>query len=137
MTVNEIMRLLDAGYTKEEIAALTSEPKPAPEVKPDPKPAPEVKPDPKPAPEVKPEPKPAPEVKPEPKPAPEVKPEPAEDQTGARLDALEKSIASLIKTIQVSNVNNKNIPTLPTDSTKIVDDAMASIIRPTIIKKEG
>ena len=117
MTVNEIMRLLDAGYTKEEIAALTSDPEPVPEVKPDPVP---------PAPE--------PEVKTDPEPAPE--PEPAADQTGARLDALEKSIASLIKTIQVSNVNNKNIPTLPTDSTKIVDDAMASIIRPTI-KKEG
>lgn len=117
MTVNEIMRLLDAGYTKEEIAALTSDPEPAQEVKPEPVP---------PAPE--------PEVKTDPEPAPE--PEPAADQTGARLDALEKSIASLIKTIQVSNVNNKNIPTLPTDSTKIVDDAMASIIRPTI-KKEG
>ena len=115
MTVNEIMRLLDAGYTKEEIAALTSDSEPAPEVKPEPVP---------PAPE--------PEVKTDPEPAPE----PAADQTGARLDALEKSIASLIKTIQVSNVNNKNIQTLPTDSTKIVDDALASIIRPTI-KKEG
>ena len=107
MTVNEIMRLLDAGYTKEEIAALTSDPEP--------------------------EQKPEPEEKPEPEP----KPEPAEDQTGTRLDALEKSIASLIKTIQVSNVNNKSIPTLPADSTKIVDDAMASIIRPTMNKKEG
>lgn len=110
MTVNEIMRLLDAGYTKEEIAALTSDSEPTPEVKPEP------------------------EVKADPEPAPE--PEPTADQTGARLDALEKSIASLIKTIQVSNVNNKNIQTLPTDSTKIVDDALASIIRPTI-KKEG
>lgn len=117
MTVNEIMRLLDAGYTKEEISVLTSDPEPVPEVKP--------------------EPEPAPEEKPEPEPAPEVKPEPAEDQTGARLDALEKSIANLIKTIQVSNVNNKHVPTLPDDSTKIVDDAMASIIRPTINKKEG
>lgn len=117
MTVNEIMRLLDAGYTKEEIAALTSDPEPVPEVKPEPVP---------PAPE--------PEVRTDPEPAPE--PEPAADQTGARLDALEKSIASLIKTIQVSNVNNKNIQTLPDDTTKIVDDAMASIIRPTI-KKEG
>ena len=117
MTINEIMKLLDAGYTKEEIAALTSDPEP------EPKPAPEVKPEP----EVKTDPEPVP-------PAPE--PEQAADQTGARLDALEKSIASLIKTIQVSNVNNKNIQTLPTDSTKIVDDAMASIIRPTI-KKEG
>lgn len=114
MTINEIMKLLDAGYTKEEIAALEA---PEPEVKTDPEPAPE------------------PEVKPEP--ASEVKPDPAEDQTGNRLDALEKSIASLIKTIQVSNVNNKNIPTLPSDSTKIVDDAMASIIRPTMNKKEG
>ena len=116
MTINEIMKLLDAGYTKEEIAALEA---PEPEVKTDPEPAPE------------------PEVKTDPEPAPEVKPAPAEDQTGNRLDALEKSIASLIKTIQVSNVNNKNIPTLPSDSTKIVDDAMASIIRPTINKKEG
>ena len=117
MTIDQIMKLLDAGYTKEEIAALTSDPEPAPEVKPEPVP---------PAPE--------PEVKTDPEPAPE--PEPAADQTGARLDALEKSIASLIKTIQVSNVNNKNIQTLPNDTTKIVDDAMASIIRPTI-KKEG
>lgn len=115
MTINEIMKLLDAGYTKEEIAALTSDPEPAPEVKPEPEPAPEVKPE----------------------PALEVKPEPAEDQTGARLDALEKSIASLIKTIQVSNVNDKHIQTLPNDTTKIVDDAMASIIRPDIKKKEG
>lgn len=114
MTVDQIMKLLDAGYTKEEIAAMTSDPEP------------------KPAPEEKPEQKPEPEEKPEPEP----KPEPAEDQTGARLDALEKSIASLIKTIQVSNVNDKHIQTLPNDSTKIVDDAMASIIRPTI-KKEG
>lgn len=114
MTVDQIMKLLDAGYTKEEIAALTSDPEPTQEVKPEPEQAPEVKPE----------------------PAPEVKPEPEEDQTGARLDALEKSIASLIKTIQVSNVNDKHIQTLPNDSTKIVDDAMASIIRPTI-KKEG
>lgn len=113
MKIDQIMKLLDAGYTKEEIAALTSDPEPAPEVKPEP----EVKTDPEPEP-----------------PAPET--EPAADQTVTRLDALEKSIASLIKTIQVSNVNNKNIQTLPTDSTKIVDDAMASIIRPTI-KKEG
>ena len=117
MTIDQIMKLLDAGYTKEEIATLTSDPEPAPEVKPEPATEPEVKTDPEPVP-----------------PAPE--PEPAADQTGARLDALEKSIASLIKTIQVSNVNNKNIQTLPNDSTKIVDDAMASIIRPTI-KKEG
>lgn len=117
MTVDQIMKLLDAGYTKEEIAAMTSDPEP--------KPAPEEKPEP--------EQKQEPEEKPEPEP----KPEPAEDQTGARLDALEKSIASLIKTIQVSNVNNKHVQTLPSDSTKIVDDAMASIIRPDIKKKEG
>ena len=119
MTVNEIMRLLDAGYTKEEIAALTSDPEPEQKPEPEEKPEPEQKPE------------------PEEKPEPEPKPEPAEDQTGTRLDALEKSIASLIKTIQVSNVNNKSIPTLPADSTKIVDDAMASIIRPTMNKKEG
>lgn len=112
MTIDQIMKLLDAGYTKEEIAALTSDPEPVPETVP-PAPEPEVTTDPEPA------------------------PEPAEDQTGARLDALEKSIASLIKTIQVSNVNNKNIQTLPNDTTKIVDDALASIIRPTINKKEG
>ena len=41
MTVNDIMKLLDAGYTKEEISALEA---PAPEAKPEP--APEAKPEP-------------------------------------------------------------------------------------------
>lgn len=53
MTVNEIMKLLDAGYTKEEISALEAKPEaaPAPEAKPEakpdaaPAPAPEAKPD--------------------------------------------------------------------------------------------
>lgn len=46
MTVNEIMKLLDAGYTKDEISALEAEPAPTPE--PAPEPTPEPTPEPKP-----------------------------------------------------------------------------------------
>ena len=42
MTVNEIMKLLDAGYTKEEISALEAAPEPTPE--PAPEPAPDAEP---------------------------------------------------------------------------------------------
>lgn len=122
MKVDEILKLIDAGYTKEEIAALSGDPQPQPE----PKPEPEQK--------QEPEPKPEPDQKQEPEPKPE--PEPQPDQTNQRLDKLETSIATLIKTIQVSNVNNMMIRHDPDPITKQVDDALASIIRPTINRKD-
>ena len=67
MTVDQILKLIDAGYTAAEIKAMES----APDPKPEPAPAPDPKPEPAPAPDPKPEPAPAPDPNPEPAPAPD------------------------------------------------------------------
>lgn len=56
MNVEQIIKMIDAGYTKEEIEKMTQ---PEPEPKQEPKPEPEPKTEPKQEPEPKPEPKPA------------------------------------------------------------------------------
>ncbi len=104
MTVNEIMKLLDAGYTKEEISALDAEPAPEP----------------KPAPDPKPEPAPAPEAKPEPAPAPDAEPTLA--------DVL-KQMARLTATIQANALAQTQINGQPKQPT--AEDMIAQIIRPT------
>ena len=48
MTTQEIFKLLDAGYTKDEIAALEAQPQPEPAPAPQPEPAPAPQPEPKP-----------------------------------------------------------------------------------------
>ena len=101
MTVNEIMKLLDAGYTKEEISALEA---PAPEAKPEPVPAPEAK----------------PEAKPEPAPEPEAEPTLA--------DVL-KQMAKLTATIQANALAQTQINGQPKAPT--AEDMIAQIIRPT------
>ncbi len=48
MNVEQIIKLLDAGYTKEDIEKMNqpaAEPEPEPETKPEPEPAPEAKPE--------------------------------------------------------------------------------------------
>ncbi len=101
MTVTEIMKLLDAGYTKEEISALEA---PAPEAKPEPAPAPEAE----------------PEAKPEPAPAPESEPTLA--------DVL-KQVAKLTATIQANALAQTQINGQPKAPT--AEDMIAQIIRPT------
>ena len=63
MTAEKIFKLLDAGFTADEIRALDAEdlaPAPTPEAAPDPTPTPEAAPDPTPAPEAAPDPAPDP-----------------------------------------------------------------------------
>ena len=50
MTFEQLMKLLDAGFTKAEIMALNGTPAPAPQPEPEPEPAPEPQPEPEPAP---------------------------------------------------------------------------------------
>lgn len=50
MTFEQLMKLLDAGFTKEEIMALNGTPAPAPQSEPEPAPQPEPEPQPEPAP---------------------------------------------------------------------------------------
>lgn len=109
MNVNDIMKLLDAGYTKEEISALE-----APEAKPEPAPAPEAKPEPVPAPKAN------PEAKPEPAPEPEAEPTLA--------DVL-KQMAKLTATIQANALAQTQINGQPKAPT--AEDMIAQIIRPT------
>lgn len=107
MTVTEIMKLLDAGYTKEEITALEAV-------------APEAQPEAAPAPEAQPEPAPAPEAKPEASPAPDAEPTLA--------DVL-KQVAKLTATIQANALAQTQISGQQKSPT--AEDMIAQIIRPT------
>lgn len=106
MTFEQLMKLLDAGFTKAEIMALngTQEPAPQPEPEPEPAPAPQ----------------------PEPEPEPEPAPAPQNDQA-----AILAKLEELNQTIIRSNINNSRQP-----ETESVDDILATIIRPTFKNKE-
>lgn len=106
MTFEQLMKLLDAGFTKAEIMALngTQEPAPQPEPEPEPEPAPQ----------------------PEPEPQPEPAPAPQNDQA-----AILAKLEELNQTIIRSNINNSRQP-----ETESVDDILATIIRPTFKNKE-
>lgn len=116
MTFEQLMKLLDAGFTKQEIMALNGTPAPAPQPEPEPGPGPE----PAPAPQPVPEPAPAPQSVPEPAPAPQ------NDQA-----AILAKLEELNQTIIRSNINNSRQP-----ETESVDDILATIIRPTFKNKE-
>ena len=106
MTFEQLMKLLDAGFTKAEIMELngTQEPAPQPEPEPEPEPAPQ------------------PEQEPQPEPAPA----PQNDQA-----AILAKLEELNQTIIRSNINNSRQP-----ETESVDDILATIIRPTFKNKE-
>ena len=101
MNANEVLKLIEAGFTKEEILNLESG---VIETKPE-------------QPEAKPE---QPEAKPE---QPETKPENAE--TVSRLDDIISKLETVTSTIQANALKNTNLPDLPP-----VDDYLASIIDP-------
>ena len=117
MTTDQIFKLLDAGYTKSEIEALTQpeQPTPAPD-QPDPEPTPEPTPAPDPGPE-------------QPKPAPDSNPE---------LEALKEQVQQLTQQIQQLNRDTKSVNTLPdADIPKKADAAMTELIRPPMKKRGG
>ena len=109
MKTEDIIKLLDAGYTKEEIKAMETEP------------------------EVKPEEQPEQEVKPEEQPEPEVKP----DDTSVRIEQMQNQINNLIKQMQLNNLKSASVNILPEDDLeRKTDEAMAELIRPTCKEKE-
>ena len=112
MTFEQLMKLLDAGFTKEEIMALNGTPAPAPQPEPDPEPQPE----------------PAPAPQPEPAHAPQPEPAPAPQNDQAAILA---KLEELNQTIIRSNINKSSQP-----DTESVDDILATIIRPTFKNKE-
>ena len=126
MTIQQIENLLAAGFNHDEIMQLArDEPNAAP-ADPEPAAAPEpvnpVAPDPEPGPAAK-------TQETEPAAAPEM------TETNNRLDALEKSIAALVKSIQTQNVKNDSYGGMPDSLEQQTDKIMMSIIRPEIERK--
>ena len=104
MTVDQIIKLIDAGYTAAEIKAMET---PAPDPKPEPVPTPDPKPEPAPAPDPKPEPAPTPDPKPEPAPTPDPKPDPL-DAIKAQLQGLTDVVEKMSKSIIMPTLDDVN-----------------------------
>ena len=108
MKYNEIIKLLDAGYSREEILAMKEEPAPAP----DPEPTPN---DPEPTPN-----------DPEPAPAPD----PAADV----MKEMKEMFAEMKKELIAMNILNSR---QESDDVKTGEDVLANIINPTMRKNGG
>lgn len=115
MTFEQIIRLQQMGFTKEDIMELIKVGDPAAEGA---EPKPEPEPAPAPAPEPKPEPAPAP--------APDTK-----DTTD--LSAVVNKLDKLISAVQSSNRLNAEISDVKSNQ-QIVDDMLANIVNPTYSK---
>lgn len=115
MTMQEILALVEAGYTKEDIEKMQA-PAPAPVPDPEPAPAPAPLPDPEPAP--------APAPLPAPVPAPAA---PADNEPTMR--DLMQSMAKLTSAIQANAIAQSVVPGGNPGPT--AEDAIAQIIRPT------
>lgn len=113
MNTELLGKMLDAGFTKDEILSLVgTEPKPDPV--PDPEPVPN------------PEPDPAPDPAPDPEPNPTPDPDPMEK----RLDGIESKIADLVKAMQLNNLKNDSMKNTPETVEQNADRALTEIIRP-------
>lgn len=108
MKYEEIIKLLDAGYSREEILAMKEEPAPAP----DPEPTPN---DPEPTP-----------ADPEPAPAPD----PAADV----MKEMKEMFAEMKKELTAMNILNSR---QESDYVKTGEDVLANIINPTMRKNGG
>lgn len=117
MNYSEVRSLLDAGFTVDEIRGMMGSNPQNPQVIPQPEPE-------------------QPEQQPEPDKAaqPTTQPTPEQEE---KFSQLSQSIEKLIKTIQVSNLQNRSFdsPATP-DINKQVDSIMAGIIRPEHEKEE-
>ena len=119
MELTDIMALVKAGYTKEEIAQMekpgTSTPSPAPE------PVKETAPTPEPVPE----PEPAPVAQPVPA------PQPAQPEAQPTMAELMQSIAKLTSAVQANAIAQSVIPGGANPQAPTAEDMLAEIIRPT------
>lgn len=125
MDANTIIRLLDAGYTKEEISALETVPVPTPAVEtPTPAPAPvEI-----------------PAVVEEPvavavaEPAPQPTPTPAPEQAQPSMTDVMREIARLTSAVQANAIASSS---MPVQTGMNLDNVMANIIKPTRGNQNG
>ena len=119
MTTSEIIKLLDAGYTKDEISAMDNQEQlPADQ-----------------------QPEPADDQQPEPE-----QPEPVDDNDSVNaevtalreeLTSTRQQLAQLIKQMQSNNLKTASVNILPdSDLEKKTDEAMAELIRPSYERSE-
>ena len=108
MRTELLEKLLDAGFTKDEIIQLARD-----------------------------EPITQPEVNPETEKKTETNPEPVKnDETEKRLTSIEKNISDLVKTIQLQNLKHDSFNTNPDSLEDQTDKIMESIIRPEPARKD-
>ena len=125
MDMQDILRLVQAGYTKEDIDKMTAPvaaPAPAPAA--DPTPAPAA------------DPTPAPAADPEPAPAPAPAADPITDPQQPTLKDMMLAISKLTSAIQANAIANSVIPGGPGQG-PTAEDAIAEIIRPTLQERKG
>ena len=115
MNTEQILALVNAGFTKQEILTMAAAAAPDPEPAPEPVPAPPA--------EAVPEPEPVPE----PVPAAEPKPEP-EPEKGPTLADVLAGITKLTGAIQANAIASSVVPQQPRET---AEDMIAQIIRPT------
>ena len=106
MNSAEILKLIEAGYTKADIDAMNQEPQPEPEETPEPAPVPE----------------------------PQPEPEPASNELAEvkeQLQETQKQLQDLIRQRQRNNLKTASVNIRPEDDLmKRTDEAMAELIRP-------
>lgn len=131
MTAQEIIQLLQGGFSHDEIIALTQVPA---ALAPDPVPAPAPAPEPQPAPVAEPAPAPAPA----PAPTPATEPAPAADQIENLLKAnreLQQQVAHLTSTLQANAISQSMLPGGVPQQPDAAQ-TLGQIIRPTRSHKE-
>lgn len=121
MELTDIMALVKAGYTKEEIALMENPGTPTPV--PAPEPVKETAPTPEPAP--------APVVEPPAQPVPAPQPAPAQQEVQPTMAELMQSIAKLTSAVQANAIAQSVIPGGANPQTPTAEDMLAEIIRPT------
>ena len=115
MTITQLEKLLDAGFSKDDIIALVKE-EPASPAEPL---------------QTEPEQKPPEQEEQETIEKPIVADNTQEDdKLNKRLDGIEKSIGDIIKTFQNANLRNDSIRNMPDSLEEQTDKIMAAIIRP-------
>lgn len=124
LTVESILKLIDNGFTHDEIMTLTSTAPSTPPTAPEPVPVPE------PVPAEPPAVVPVAVAEPVAVPVPEPVPTPV--QEGPTLADIQKGIANLVHLVQAGNIQNSRMPEAQTMS---LEDVMAEIINPTGGKK--
>jgi len=127
MELSDILSLVKAGYTREEITAMEQTPTP------EPNPVPVVTPVATPAPVTEPIPAPVdvPVAPPVAVPAPQPVPQPTQQQAEPTMAEIMQSIAKLTSAVQANAIAQSVIPGGTNQQTPTAEDMLAEIIRPT------